>query len=451
MARARAERTRSKSAILEDITQGMERLQSFIPQIEDLGRDGFPYLEGARARTELQLKECIKKTFGEKSPEFQTYRQHRLSVDTPADTKQTVALLKNLIAALEDKKLELQGLKPPPPSVEMPPPSPPTTRPQMTLVPPSTTTAQVTITPAAPATPPPITMSVALTTNLDMAQPLTGSQASSSGPASAPVPMSDPISTQPNSSGQPAVPVSSPQSELKGAPSEISPLVTAPVAPPVERIVPPVAEPAQAPARAQAPAPATAPLPEVQLPPPAVTVIQETKTAQPVELMSSLKPQSTVTASSTNDPVDIVKSLCRRFHMVARQLRLRGEYRATLDVEDELDAQDLLHGLLRLHFDDIETTEWLPSYSNGIPRIMFLLNDSRLAVMVKKTRTGLNTKDLTEQLRIDVEHSRTLKRCSTLLCFVYDPEGRIGNPRGLETDLISISDQMTVDVYVAPK
>lgn len=450
MARARAERTRSKTAILEDLAQGMERLQSFIPQIEDLGRDGFPYLEGARARTELQLKECIKKTFGEKSPEFQTYRQHRLSVDTPADTKQTVALLKNLIAALEDKKLELQGLKPPPSSVEVPPPPPPpTTRPQMTLVPSSMTTAQVTITPAAPATPPPMTMSVALTTNLDMAQPSAGSQASSSGPASAPVTVPESMRTQPNVSGEAAVPVSPPQPDRKDAPPEISPQATAPVAPIAERIVPPAAEPAQAPARAQAQA--AAPLSEVQTPPPVVAVVQETKIAQPVEPMPHLKPQSTVEASSANDPVDIVKSLCKRFHMVARQLRLRGEYRATLDVEDELDAQDLLHGLLRLHFDDIETTEWLPSYSNGTPRIMFLLNDSRLAVMVKKTRTGLTTKDLTEQLRIDVEHSRTLKRCSTLLCFVYDPEGRIGNPRGLETDLISISDQMTVDVYVAPK
>lgn len=137
--------------------------------------------------------------------------------------------------------------------------------------------------------------------------------------------------------------------------------------------------------------------------------------------------------------------------MIARQLRLRGEYRATLNVEDELDAQDLLHALLRLSFDDIETSEWVPGYANGTARVMFLLNDGRLAIIVKKTRSGLNTRDLTEQLRADIEHCRTLKRCSTLLYFVYDPEGRIGNPRGLETDLISISDQLTVDVYVAPK
>src|SRR5262245_4746025 len=161
MARARAERARSKSAVLEEINQSLERLQSFIPQIEDLGRDGFPYLEGARARTELQIKECIRKTFGDKSAEYEGYRKHRVSVDTPADTKQTVAFIKSLIIALEEKKLEVQGLKSTP-NTDKPTPSVSSPRPQMTQVPP-TPTAHVTITPTAPVTPPPITMAVALT------------------------------------------------------------------------------------------------------------------------------------------------------------------------------------------------------------------------------------------------------------------------------------------------
>ncbi|HEX9154187.1 MAG TPA: hypothetical protein VF819_01415 [Nitrospira sp.] len=50
-----------------------------------------------------------------------------------------------------------------------------------------------------------------------------------------------------------------------------------------------------------------------------------------------------------------------------------------------------------------------------------------------------------------MERYRAQERCTTLFCFVYDPEGRIGNPRGLESDLATISDQFTVDVLVAPK
>jgi REase_DpnII-MboI len=120
-------------------------------------------------------------------------------------------------------------------------------------------------------------------------------------------------------------------------------------------------------------------------------------------------------------------------------------------VEDEFDVQDLLHALLRIQFDDIGTEEWTPSYAEGAPRTTFLLNDNRLAVLVKKTRNGLTVKDLTEQLRIDTERYRTKSRCTSLLCFIYDPEGRIGNPRALETSLTTVSESLTIDVLVAPK
>jgi hypothetical protein len=152
-----------------------------------------------------------------------------------------------------------------------------------------------------------------------------------------------------------------------------------------------------------------------------------------------------------SNPVELVKTLCGRFHAIARQLRLRGEYRATLSVEDEFDAQDLLHALLRIQFDDIATDEWTPSYTDGAPRTTLLLNDGRLAVIVKKTRPGLNAKDLGDQLRIDAERYRSCDRCTTLFCFMYDPEGRIGNPRGLETSLTSVNESFMIDVLVAPK
>ena len=69
----------------------------------------------------------------------------------------------------------------------------------------------------------------------------------------------------------------------------------------------------------------------------------------------------------------------------------------------------------------------------------------------EKTRNGLTVKDLTEQLRIDTERYRTKSRCTSLLCFIYDPEGRIGNPRALETSLTTVSESLTIDVLVAPK
>jgi hypothetical protein len=152
-----------------------------------------------------------------------------------------------------------------------------------------------------------------------------------------------------------------------------------------------------------------------------------------------------------NDHLSTAKLLCHRFHAVARQLRLRGEYRSTISVDDEFDVQDLVHALLRQHFDDIGTDEWTPSYSNSTTRTCFLLDHDRLTIVVKKTRPGLSRKDLADQVRVDAERYRDRGRCTQLLCFIYDPDGRVGNPRGLESELTTISDHFTVEVIVAPK
>ncbi len=130
--------------------------------------------------------------------------------------------------------------------------------------------------------------------------------------------------------------------------------------------------------------------------PPVPTHLQ-TPPAMPIGFSSHQEP-TPQSPQAGSDPVERVKTLCCRFHSVARQSRLRGEYRATLSVEDEFHAEDLLHGLLRIQFDNIDTDEWTPSHSSGTPRTTLLLNDSRLAVIVEKTCPGLNAKDLTINL-----------------------------------------------------
>lgn len=57
-----------------------------------------------------------------------------------------------------------------------------------------------------------------------------------------------------------------------------------------------------------------------------------------------------------------------------------------------------------------------------------------------------------EQLLIDISTYEVHPDCEHLICFVYDPEGRIGNPIGLESDLNKKStDNLKVNVYIFPK
>ena len=123
------------------------------------------------------------------------------------------------------------------------------------------------------------------------------------------------------------------------------------------------------------------------------------------------------------------------FYKVARQLRCRYDNRETLKIEDEYDVQDLLHALLLLYFDDVRAEEWTPSYAGKSARMDFLLKNERVVIEVKKTRSGLADKELGDQLIIDVERYKVHPDCKRLICFVYDAEGRIGNPNGLMTDL----------------
>jgi hypothetical protein len=112
--------------MIDDLARGAGELQEFLARVEDLGREGFPYLDAARARTDLQFRECIRRTFGEKSPEFQEHRHHRLLMGSPEETRQSIALIKSLIATLEEKKLDLQGGPPPQqvPAMPLAPPAP---------------------------------------------------------------------------------------------------------------------------------------------------------------------------------------------------------------------------------------------------------------------------------------------------------------------------------------
>ena len=135
------------------------------------------------------------------------------------------------------------------------------------------------------------------------------------------------------------------------------------------------------------------------------------------------------------DQSTALSRLFSRFHRVARQLRSRHDDRSTLEVEDEYDVQDLLHALLCLYFDDIRPEEWTPSYAGGSSRMDFLLKDENVVIEVKKTRKGLRDKDIGEQLIVDIEKYQVHPDCGHLVCFIYDPEGRLINPAGITNDL----------------
>ncbi|MGH7257449.1 MAG: hypothetical protein ACREIM_03665 [Nitrospiraceae bacterium] len=152
-----------------------------------------------------------------------------------------------------------------------------------------------------------------------------------------------------------------------------------------------------------------------------------------------------------DDPLQVVRRICSRFHLVTRQLRVRKDDRPSLEVEDEYDVQDLMHALLRLEFDEVQPEEWRPSYATGKAQTSYRLHREKAVIVVKKTKAGVTVRDLSDQVKVDSATYSSRTDCQTLFCFIYDPEGRIGNPRGLEAELTMLSDGYTVEVIIAPK
>ena len=151
------------------------------------------------------------------------------------------------------------------------------------------------------------------------------------------------------------------------------------------------------------------------------------------------------------DPAISVERICNRVALVVRQLRIRHAGRPAHDVEDEYDLQDLLNSLLHLFFDDVRPEEYTPSYAGKSARVDFLLKEESIVIEAKMTRKGLGAKEIGEQLIVDIARYKSHPICKTLYCLVYDPEHRVLNPRGLESDLSKKSDGMEVKVFIVPR
>ncbi len=217
------------------------------------------------------------------------------------------------------------------------------------------------------------------------------------------------------------------------------PLPPASVAPP-----PPIAQPAAVAPPPKPVAPVIPPRPVVAPPPP-----------PPVAQKVAAPPaRSTASAGSTvasADAVGLLRKIGNRFHAVARQLRLRHEGRPTLEVEDEYDAQDVVHALLCLEFNEIRRETWQPGYAAGTAHTYFVAPRDRIVIEVKKTRQGVGAKEIAGQLEHDTLYYWTHPDCQTVFCFVYDPEARVGDPYGLEKTLTKQVDGQRVEVFISPK
>lgn len=126
--------------------------------------------------------------------------------------------------------------------------------------------------------------------------------------------------------------------------------------------------------------------------------------------------------SNEQNALKLIDQICTRFHLIAKQLKSRHSDRTPLEINDEYDTQYLLKALLHLYFDDVRSEECTPSCVGGCSRVDFLIKEEQIIIEVKKTRKTLKTKQILDQLLVDIQRYQSHPDCKKLICFVYDPE-----------------------------
>jgi hypothetical protein len=155
--------------------------------------------------------------------------------------------------------------------------------------------------------------------------------------------------------------------------------------------------------------------------------------------------------SPETTPTERVLSLCRRFPLFVERLQKRQRNRHSFSVSDEYDVQDLLHAILRLHFDDVRPEEYTPSYGGNTSKVDFYLPQERIVIEAKMTRANLGQREVTDQLIIDAARYAQIDGVETLICVVYDPERRCGNPKTVENDVENSGSRLKVRAVICPQ
>lgn len=399
----------------QEIDQRIAQLRERISQVRDLTVDGFPYKDSERVRLEMQIRQSIRQAFGDGSPEFQKHQYFRLKIASQGEIDATIAMLQDFIVRIEKQKFDLpddsprSSASPLPeqhgePLVE--------NRSEAARPPAAARPAPVKQEPPAVVPAPPVPEPLAVPT---ASQPSAQPEACTA----APLPSSTPTPSAPPSASSEGPPAAQPSAPL-----------------PAEAAQAPVSQNPSSnghPARSSGDSP---------------MVSHKSRNDGTDTLLREPRPESW--NPDDRSARGSIRKLCTGFHAVARQLRQRHEDRSTLDVEDEHDVQDLLHAILRLEFEDIRTEHWVPSYAGGAERTTFLFLPEAIALVIKRTKPGLGGREIRSQLEIDAQRYSGRPDCATLFCFVYDPEGRIANPREFEEALTQESEAGSIAVQISP-
>lgn len=146
----------------------------------------------------------------------------------------------------------------------------------------------------------------------------------------------------------------------------------------------------------------------------------------------------------------VLERLCTRFPRVLAQLRAVDGLGQTREPIDEARLTGLLHALLLIDHEDVRPVMQDGPDDESATQIGLLLKIERILFVPRVTAAATTEAELEQHVASDVETCRQSLDCRTLVVFVYDPTGRVADPREFEQRLSHERSGVTVRVIVAP-
>lgn len=148
-------------------------------------------------------------------------------------------------------------------------------------------------------------------------------------------------------------------------------------------------------------------------------------------LTQATNSQKTLT-ESTENPHSVLRRIFSNFPHSIKPLKDRRNDADSIEISDEYALQDVIESHLRAFFDDVRREESVLSRRGANSAIDFLLKQEKIAIELKKTRDGLEEKELVEEIITDIERYQEHPDCEILYFFIYDPKFRVTNPSQVE-------------------
>ncbi len=140
-------------------------------------------------------------------------------------------------------------------------------------------------------------------------------------------------------------------------------------------------------------------------------------------------------ATPPPDALPRLQAVLRRLPRAARQLRSRHADRPPFRLVDDYDLEDLLRAVLALEFDDVRPERRTPTYAAGVRTDWRLPSADSWPVLMltaKRITPALTERALAGQLEEDVAYYERHGTDGILVVYLYDPEGLLPEPAGLE-------------------